>query len=72
MALFSVFSLITAVPASIFGGYLYGKLGPLASFMASVPIFLLASLTLARIGEPEKRAPELDLIVDKDVRRQLD
>jgi MFS family permease len=54
MALFSVFSLITAVPASIFGGYLYGTLGPLASFMASVPIFLLASLTLARISEPKE------------------
>jgi DHA1 family tetracycline resistance protein-like MFS transporter len=54
MALFSVFSLITAVPASIFGGYLYGTFGPLASYVASVPIFLLASLMLARIREPHK------------------
>jgi MFS family permease len=55
MALFSVFSLITAIPAQIIGGYLYGSIGPLSPFIASTPIFILATLTLVRIREPKPR-----------------
>jgi DHA1 family tetracycline resistance protein-like MFS transporter len=55
MALFSVFALITAIPAQIVGGYLYVTIGPLSPFIASVPIFLLATFTLVRIREPKPR-----------------
>ena len=53
MALFSVFSLITSIPAQILGGYLYRTLGPLSPFIASTPIFILATLALVRIREPK-------------------
>jgi len=53
MALFSVFSLITAIPAQIVGGHLYSTIGPLSPFIASTPIFILATLTLIRIREPK-------------------
>lgn len=52
MAMFSVFSLITAVPAQIAGGYLFETLGPLSPFIVSTPFFVLATLTLVRIREP--------------------
>lgn len=55
MAMFSVFSLITAVPAQIVGGYLFQTLGPLSPFIASAPIFALATVILIRIREPELR-----------------
>jgi len=58
MAMFSVFSLITAVPAQIVGGYLFETLGPLSPFIASTPIFVLATLVLLRIKEPEPRSIE--------------
>ncbi len=58
MAMFSVFSLITAVPAQIVGGYLFQTLGPLSPFIASTPIFALATLILIRIREPEPRPIE--------------
>jgi DHA1 family tetracycline resistance protein-like MFS transporter len=58
MAMFSVFSLITAVPAQIVGGYLFQTLGPLSPFIASTPIFVLATLILIRIREPEPRPIE--------------
>ncbi len=53
MALFSVFSLITSIPAQILGGYLYETLGPLTPFIASTPAFILATLALIRIREPK-------------------
>jgi MFS family permease len=49
MALFSVFSLITAIPAQLLGGYLYYGFGPLAAFTASIPVFILSTLALTRI-----------------------
>jgi MFS family permease len=55
MAMFSVFSLITAVPAQIAGGYLFQTLGPLSPFIASTPIFVLATLILIRVKEPGPR-----------------
>ena len=55
MAMFSVFSLITAVPAQIAGGYLFQTLGPLSPFIASTPIFVLATLVLIRVKEPGPR-----------------
>jgi MFS family permease len=55
MAMFSVFSLITAVPAQIVGGYLFQTLGPLSPFIVSTPIFVLASLILIRVKEPGPR-----------------
>jgi MFS family permease len=55
MAMFSVFSLITAVPAQIAGGYLFVTLGPLSPFIVSTPFFVLATLTLVRIREPRLR-----------------
>jgi len=58
MAMFSVFSLITAVPAQIVGGYLFQTLGPLSPFIASTPIFVLATLILIRTKEPGPRPIE--------------
>jgi hypothetical protein len=55
MAMFSVLSLITAVPAQIVGGYLFETLGPLSPFIASTPILALATLILVRIKEPGPR-----------------
>jgi DHA1 family tetracycline resistance protein-like MFS transporter len=55
MAMFSVLSLITAVPAQIVGGYLFETLGPLFPFIASIPIFALATLILVRVKEPGPR-----------------
>jgi MFS family permease len=49
MALFSVFSLLPAIPAQIVGGYLYGNWGPLTPFIASTPLFALATFILTRI-----------------------
>lgn len=49
MAMFSVFSLITAIPAQLLGGYLYYGFGPLATFLASIPVFILSTLPLTRI-----------------------
>ncbi len=49
MAMFSVFSLITAIPAQLLGGYLYFGFGPLATFLASIPVFILCTLPLTRI-----------------------
>ncbi|MCP8306642.1 MAG: MFS transporter [archaeon] len=49
MALFSVFSLISAIPGQIIGGYLYDNCGLLTPFLASTPVFVLATLTLSRI-----------------------
>jgi len=49
MALFSVFSLITAIPAQILGGYLYNNWGPLTTFIASIPAFILGTIILTRI-----------------------
>jgi DHA1 family tetracycline resistance protein-like MFS transporter len=51
MAMFSVFSLITAIPSQILGGYLYSSLGPYTPFLASVPMFVFATLVLTRIKE---------------------
>lgn len=51
MALFSVFSLITAIPAQILGGYLYNSWGQLIPFLASIPAFISATLTLTRIRD---------------------
>jgi MFS family permease len=51
MALFSVFSLITAIPAQILGGYLYNSLGQYIPFLASIPMFILATIELTRIKE---------------------
>jgi DHA1 family tetracycline resistance protein-like MFS transporter len=56
MALFSVFSLLPAIPAQIIGGYLYGSWGALTPFLASIPLFALATIILIRIKEP--KAPE--------------
>lgn len=53
MALFSVFSLITAIPAQIVGGYLYGSLGVFTPFLASIPLFAFATIILTRIKEPK-------------------
>jgi MFS family permease len=58
MAMFSVFSLIAAVPAQIAGGYLFITLGPFSPFIASIPIFILATLILIRIREPLKLPAE--------------
>ncbi|PIU59913.1 hypothetical protein COS86_01685, partial [Candidatus Bathyarchaeota archaeon CG07_land_8_20_14_0_80_47_9] len=55
MAMFSVLSLITAVPVQIVGGYLFETLGPLSPFIASTPILALATLILVRIKEPGPR-----------------
>ena len=52
MAMFSVFSLIAAIPSQILGGYMYSHLGPHAPFLASIPTFVLATLALAKIREP--------------------
>jgi MFS family permease len=49
MALFSFSSLITSVPAQIFGGYLYNSMGPHSPFLASIPAFILATISLAKI-----------------------
>jgi DHA1 family tetracycline resistance protein-like MFS transporter len=51
MAMFSVFSLITSIPSQIIGGYLYSSLGPYVPFLASIPIFVLATLALVRIRQ---------------------
>jgi len=53
MALFSVFSLITAIPAQILGGYLYNSLGQYIPFLASIPAFILATIELTRIRETD-------------------
>ncbi|MEM2936341.1 MAG: MFS transporter [Candidatus Bathyarchaeia archaeon] len=53
MALFSVFSLITAIPAQILGGYLYNSLGQYIPFLASIPVFILATIELTRIRETD-------------------
>jgi MFS family permease len=58
MAMFSVFSLITAIPAQIIGGYLFQTLGPLSPFIASTPVFALATLMLVRVKEPRPRLIE--------------
>jgi len=52
MALFSVFSLVVAIPAQILGGYLYSR-DPLYPFIASMPAFILATLILTGIGKTE-------------------
>lgn len=49
MALFSVFSLVTAIPSQILGGYLYSSWGYHVPFIASIPVFILASVALTRI-----------------------
>jgi len=49
MAMFSVFSLITSIPSQIFGGYLYNNLGHYAPFLASIPMFVFATISLTRI-----------------------
>ena len=51
MAMFSVFSLITSIPSQILGGYLYSSLEPYTPFVASIPMFVLATLVLTRIKE---------------------
>jgi len=51
MAIFSFFSLITAIPAQLLGGYLYYGFGPLATFLASIPVFILSVLPLTRIKD---------------------
>jgi MFS family permease len=53
MAMFSVFTLITAVPAQIAGGYLFQNVSPLSPFIFSTPFFALATLTLLRIRQPK-------------------
>lgn len=53
MAMFSVFPLITSIPAQILGGYLYNSLGALTPFLASMPAFILATLVLTRIRETD-------------------
>lgn len=53
MALFSFFPLVLAIPAQILGGYLYENVNPLAPFLASLPIFVLAAAILVGIKEPE-------------------
>ena len=51
MALFSVSSLVTTIPAQIFGGYLYNSLGQNIPFLASIPMFVLATIVLTRVKE---------------------
>jgi hypothetical protein len=51
MALFSVFSLVTTIPAQIFGGYLYNNVGTNIPFLASIPVFILAAVTLIKVKE---------------------
>jgi len=51
MAMFSMFSLIVAIPSQIFGGYLYSTFGPHSPFLASIPAFALATLALTKIRE---------------------
>jgi DHA1 family tetracycline resistance protein-like MFS transporter len=58
MAMFSVFSLIVAVPAQIAGGYMFVTLGPFSPFIASIPIFVLATSILVRIREPQRPPAE--------------
>jgi len=53
MALFSVTSLITTIPAQIFGGYLYNSLGQSTPFLASIPMFVLATIALTRVKETQ-------------------
>jgi len=50
-ALFSVFPLLVTVPAQILGGYIYNYYGPLVTFVASIPAFVLATLVLTRIKD---------------------
>lgn len=52
MGLFSVLSLIVAIPAQIVGGYLYQSLGAPIPFLASIPVFAGATFMLTRIKEP--------------------
>jgi DHA1 family tetracycline resistance protein-like MFS transporter len=51
MALFSVFSLVSTIPAQIFGGYLYNNVGSSIPFLASIPMFILAAVALVRVKE---------------------
>lgn len=51
IALFSVFPLLVTVPAQILGGYIYNYYGPLVTFVASIPAFVLATLMLTRIKD---------------------
>jgi MFS family permease len=51
MALFSVFSLVTTIPAQIFGGYLYNNVGSSIPFLASIPMFILGAVVLVRVKE---------------------
>ncbi len=51
MALFGFFSLITAIPAQILGGYLYNSWGQIIPFLASIPAFISATLILTRIRD---------------------
>jgi len=50
-ALFSVFPLLVTVPAQILGGYIYNYYGPLVTFVASIPAFVLATFVLTRIKD---------------------
>jgi MFS family permease len=49
MAIFSVFPLTAAIPAQILGGYLYESFGQQVPFLASIPIFALTTIVLAKI-----------------------
>ena len=53
MALFSVSSLVTTIPAQIFGGYLYNSLGQSTPFLASIPMFVLATIVLTKVKETQ-------------------
>ena len=55
MAIFSVFSLLVTVPGQILGGYLYNNYGPLTTFVASIPAFILATLMLTRIKDSNRK-----------------
>ncbi len=53
MGLFSVLSLIVAIPAQVAGGYLYQNVGALMPFIVSIPVFAGATLMLTQIKEPK-------------------
>jgi len=51
MAMFSVFSLMTSIPSQILGGYLYNNLGQYVPFLASIPMFVFATIALTKIKD---------------------